>query len=562
MLSRSAQARARARAQAQPQPNSEIQHHAVPMPMDSNRRPKDAVVSWLAARGFPIKGSELRTPLLSKRPGSESVISTAMFEACADGNLDACQWLLAQGCQDDARAPSRHLSMCTGERPMHVACANGHADVVHWLCTAAAAQPDLEAVSAIGETPLWAAAAGGHFKVVQLLCRRLGQKQNCRTANARGQTPLFVSCARGYLEMAQWLFVEGGAGGDISCADDQGCSPLAAACRGGHLALVQWLILEGGASRDMSRLDYQGNSPFAAACRGGHLALAQWLRDWFTSEGNTGGVGESDDALVAVMDPGGNSGDRGGGGGVSPFYAACAAGQLEVARWLWTCTADDLNHGGNGHGGAVAHNGQEPLHFLLANAFGDADWTPFTAAVADGHHSVAEWLLARSHDLKSTTPGSLHVDLLRAPTRLGLTPLHVASFFATRHSSDGGGSARGGWLELLRWLLQVGAANDHGVDGACGGHSAHKEGMLDGGSVSAFVLKRDLPYAPLRHALRATLVAHLLEHRAFVKSLLLSGGNRGRLRGHEQTLLPLIASYLGLLTGRQLRNVRQAAALL
>lgn len=539
MLSRSAQARARAQAQAQ-------QGRPQPISMDSNRHPTDTVASWLAARGFPSKGAELRTPLLSKRPGAEAVISTAMFEACADGNLDVCQWLLAQGCLEDARASSRHLSMCTGERPMHVACAHGHADVVDWLCTTAAAQDDLQVLSALGETPLWAAAAGGHLNVVQLVFRRLGQRHICRTANARGQTPLYVSCACGYFEMAQWLILKGGAGGDISSVDDQGCTPFAAACRGGHFALAQWLVLEGGASRVITRVDDQGYSPFATACRGGHLALAQWLHHRFTVEAD--GEGEMDEALVTVMDPGGGDSHN---GGIAPFYAACAAGQLEVARWLWNCAASNREE-------------QEALHLLLAKVYGDDDWTPFTAAVAGGHHSVAAWLLARSGEVKSTALDSFQVDLLRAPTRLGLTPLHVASFFATRHASDGGGSARESWLELLRWLLQIGAANDDEdeVDDTCGGHPAHQGGVVLNGAVSAFVLKRDLPYAPLRHALRSKLVDHLLEHRAFVQSLVLSGGNRGRLRGHEQTLLPIIAHYLGLPTGRQLRNLRQAAALL
>jgi hypothetical protein len=471
--------------------------------LDPNQ-PDDAVASWLAARGFPVKpGPGLRAPLRSKRPGAEAVISTALFEACADGDLGVCQWLLAHGCRDDARAPSRHLSACSGERPMHAACANGRAQVVLWLCTAAAAADDMEVRSAAGETPLWAAAAGGHLKVVQLLCRRLGQRPHCRTANRRGQTPLHASCAYGHLKVAQWLVQEGGAGNDALRADKYGFGPLAAACGGGHLAVAQWLHGVGGGM----------------------------------------GNGEGDGVPAAAVGP--------GGGGVAPFYAACAAGQLEVARWLWSCAAGDSSDG-NG-----AKQDQASLALLCAT-HGDDGWTPFTAAVAGGHRHVAAWLLAHGSTAASAE------GLLHAPTCLGLTPLYVASFFATRRGSDGGGSARGGWLDLLRWLLQVGAANGPGDaygDGDCStGEVGLAESACDGG-VDALVLRRDVPYAPLRHALRAKLVASLLEHRAFVQSLLLSG-DRGRLRGHEQTLLPLIAAYLGLPTGRQLRNLRQAAALL
>ena len=66
------------------------------------------------------------SPQTSKR--NREVVSTAMYEACAAGELDICKWLLGHGAAKTLRSPN--TNGCT---PMYVACSHGHLEVAKWL---------------------------------------------------------------------------------------------------------------------------------------------------------------------------------------------------------------------------------------------------------------------------------------------------------------------------------------------------------------------------------------------------------------------------------------------
>lgn len=107
----------------------------------------------------------------------------------------------------------------------------------------------------------------------------------------------------------------------------------------------------------------------------------------------------------------------------------------------------------------------------------------------------------------------------------------------------------------------------------------------DNGHIESVILQREVSTQYSRHALQRNLTAALDQHSAFASFVLLgavrttsakdglattmahvqafqSTVTLALLRGHEETLLALIADFVGVVRGRQLRNAREAMALL
>ena len=78
---------------------------------------------WLRANGFDP--GALRMTIQSRRPGYSHIMSTAMHEACALGELGVCRYLVDHGVGEEIRARDN-----LGKTPMHWACKGGHLHVV------------------------------------------------------------------------------------------------------------------------------------------------------------------------------------------------------------------------------------------------------------------------------------------------------------------------------------------------------------------------------------------------------------------------------------------------
>jgi len=204
--------------------------------------------------------------------------------------------------------------------------------------------------------------------------------------------------------------------------------------------------------------------------------------------------------------------------GQTPMFAACQGGHLDVAKWLFCAGA--------------------AVDVRTTDSDG---MTPMFAACAFGHLTVAKWLFK---------VGAAPDIILQ--TRFGTPPLR----YTLRNNN----------LLVVQWLLLQGAAN--GSDGHIDDAVVH----------DALTTQR---HPELRACLRRILDAH----RAFTRVVLPAVAcgrcpdrparvdandasstevaaercsQMAALRGHESTLLRLVADYLGIERGRKLRNLREA----
>ena len=128
---------------------------------DQENLEKIRVQSWLKTRGFD-PGGDLREPARSMRPRTQAV-STAMFEACALGDIGVCKYLFENGAAADIRTKNSQ-----GWPPIVVACREGKLQAAQWLYEAGASA-DVDCRSANGFTALHAACLGGHLGVAKWL---------------------------------------------------------------------------------------------------------------------------------------------------------------------------------------------------------------------------------------------------------------------------------------------------------------------------------------------------------------------------------------------------------
>jgi hypothetical protein len=236
------------------------------------------------------------------------------------------------------------------------------------------------------------------------------------------------------------------------------------------------------------------------------------------------------------------------------MYISCTNGHLKVAQWLFVSGATD----------DVRIKDKEGL-------------TPMLAACQKDHLDVAKWLsVVGAHDD------------VRTPDKDGKTPMHVA--------------CEKGFLGLAQWLFESGAAPDifttHGngitplqssrsievqlwllLEGAANANDMYN---TNAGHVDPAMVRREVSLY-VRTALRALLAFIAAVHASFQPLLPLAvrfGGSRcpspaaattqkrskrnaskcvlPLLRGHEDTLLALIADFVGVYRGRKLRNAREA----
>jgi L-asparaginase II len=110
-----------------------------------------------------------------------------------------------------------HAKTNDGYTPLHLACQNGHAEVVKALLKKGA---DLQTKKSFGWTPLQNACENGHVEVVKALLEK-GADLHAKTND--GNTPLHYACQNGHGEMIMALLEKGA---DLYAKNDGGVTLL------------------------------------------------------------------------------------------------------------------------------------------------------------------------------------------------------------------------------------------------------------------------------------------------------------------------------------------------
>jgi ankyrin repeat protein len=129
----------------------------------------------------------------------------ALLGACVDGDLASIKAVI-EGIPEATVAAMGLLEVRdkNGFTPLILAAANGHLDVVKYLCDKGA---QIEVMGTMGHrTPLHGAALKGHLDIVKLLCAR---GANVHAVGDMGDTPLIWAAEYGQISVVQYLCEQG-----------------------------------------------------------------------------------------------------------------------------------------------------------------------------------------------------------------------------------------------------------------------------------------------------------------------------------------------------------------
>ena len=459
---------------------------------------------WLADHGIELS--------VSRKPYQ----TTPMMKACELGDLEICQWLYEVG-------PAEHITKAStfSVAPMQLACLNGHLLVCEWLYKKGAIE-DIRRPCNNGFTPMLRACYNGHLPVCGWLYK-MGATEDISKANNYGTTPMLEACYGGHLSVCEWLH-EVGAEEDISRANNDGDTPMYRACQEGHLQLCKWLY-EVGADNDISRANNDGETPMLKACLNGHLSVCEWLFE----------MGATED----IRRPR-NNGD-------TPMLCACICGSenyrhLEVCKWLYKVGADEdisrANNAGETPMFAACSNGALPVCKWLFESGAAADidtpegrlgLTPMHQACTDGYEDVCRWLVKEGANIMSAS-------------EIGdITPLRIACQLRE--------------LSICQFLVLNGA-----LASASGGHVDHAAVRRDiikqnDGAQGAALLEWATAQVRGHAEFRCTVLPGTLSKAKSAQLWKLSSLDDVT----NAHLKQLVAVFLGVPFGRELRNARELA---
>jgi ankyrin repeat protein len=159
-------------------------------------------------------------------------VTLTLFEACAAGEFDRAERLVAEGSAVNAYSDD-------GWTPLHLASFFGHTKIAEFLL-GHAADAAARSRNANGNMPLHAALAGNHKMVAGLL---IGAGADVNAADAAGWRPLHLAAANNNLDVMRTLIAQGA---DVTAQNAEGLVALALAKEKGHREAVALLERHGG----------------------------------------------------------------------------------------------------------------------------------------------------------------------------------------------------------------------------------------------------------------------------------------------------------------------------
>ena len=186
--------------------------------------------------------------------------SEALYLACHDGNKEEVIRLLRK--EIDLATAKDAVS---GETALHFACIHGWLDVVRYIITKKAFNPQVMNYSR--KTPLHYACEYDHLEIVKYLVDEL--KCNVDIPDDKQNSPLSYACLKCHKEVVEYLVI--GKDKHLSPGDEKK-TLLHYSCQYGWLNIVRHLIAT--KTQCLNCLDSQGKTPLHYACQNHHTNLA------------------------------------------------------------------------------------------------------------------------------------------------------------------------------------------------------------------------------------------------------------------------------------------------
>jgi len=293
-----------------------------------------------------------------------------------------------------------------GWTPLHIACKNGHLDVVKLLLQG---NVDVLAQTKSGETPLHLAAMNGHHKIVRKLLKHELNRDYVDISDS-----LNVAAERGHVEVVKELIIKSNRRTTHYYPRPDGTNAIHLAAANGHLEVVQLLVKAKHFNLNITKANDLGYVPLHYACENGHILVAEYLL--------------KEDVSRVTLDAQTKEGK-------TPTYLACEKGHFEMVDFMLTKNVDvnrpDVNRWTMMH--VACAQGHENLVVLLIglnaeglhklylnqretpnlNARTKDGETPLFIAAKFGHATIVQYLIDAKEDVN-------------IPNTSGKTPLHVA----------------------------------------------------------------------------------------------------------------------------------------
>ncbi|XP_071111901.1 serine/threonine-protein phosphatase 6 regulatory ankyrin repeat subunit B-like [Haliotis cracherodii] len=233
-----------------------------------------------------------------------------------------------------------------GNNVLHVACLEGHVDIVKYVLSQKVA--DINSRGRYGSTPLMVAAQKGHRQVFDLL---VGEEADVSLVNDNRNDILHVACLGGHVDIVKNVLSQKVA--DINIRGRYGKTPLMVAAQKGHRQVFDLLVTQGA---DVSLVDDDGNNVLHVACLEGHVDIVKYVLSQKVADINSRGQYGSTPLMMAaekglrqvfdllvtqgadvsLVDDDGNN----------VLHVACLEGHVDIVKYVLSQKVADINSRG------------------------------------------------------------------------------------------------------------------------------------------------------------------------------------------------------------------------